>query len=256
MPPELAVYYGWLRARNLTALPEIARDVTASVLTGYRSFVYPGKGFGLLVGHDPGVIFNTSIVLKLLMFGSTPTWVVVGELQTKQTTARQHAASLAKYLRDEFYVNHPTIGGPTALAFIDPHGKGEGQTDYQSVYMAFQKEGIDSFDPAAMTHRIKRTARVEMMNRLLGGSAENEGIPRLVVATDAQRRPVAPQLVESFESLKKRPGDDDPEGNQAKDVADKTHAPVACAYALWMFEQEAFTETTITAARRAAGMKV
>ena len=248
--PELAVYYGWLRARNLVARPQIARDVTAAVLSGYRSYIRPGAPFTLLAGHDPGVIFNTTEILKLLMFRDIPTWVVVGELQTKQTTAREHAAALATYVRKEFGVEYAD-GGGKMLTFIDPHGKGEGQTDYQSVYMAFQKEGLDAFNPASMSGRIKRTARVEMMNRLLGGSADSAGIPRLVVATDEQHRAVAPRLVESLESLKKRPGDDDPEGRQTKNEDDKTHCPVATAYALWMFEQEAFTEQTIATARRA-----
>ena len=250
MPPELAVYYGWLRARNLVARPQIARDVTASVLSQYRSYIRPGAPFTLLAGHDPGVIFNTTEILRLLMFRDVPTWVVVGELQTKQTTAREHAAALATYVRKEFGVEYAD-GGGKMLTFIDPHGKGEGQTDYQSVYMAFQKEGLDAFNPASMSGRIKRTARVEMMNRLLGGSADNAGVPRLVVATDEQHRAVAPRLVESLESLKKRPGDDDPEGRQTKNEDDKTHCPVAAAYALWMFEQEAFTEQTIATARRA-----
>ena len=70
-----------------------------------------------------------------------------------------------------------------------------------------------------------------------------------MIATDEQRRPVAPRLVESFESLKKRPGDSDPEGRQIKTEDDKTHPAVAAAYALWMFEQEAFTEQTIRVAR-------
>lgn len=254
--PELAVYYGWLRTRNLVARPQIATDVTGAVLNNYQSYIYPRRPFGLLLGHDPGVIFNTTEVLMLLMFGDVPTWTVVGELQTKQTTTHEHVRELVSYLRSNFYVNHPTIGGPLPMAFIDPHGKGESQTDYQSVYMAFQKEGIDAFNPAPMTQRIKRTARVEMMNRLLGGSAENAGIPRLVVATDSHGRPVAPRLVESFESLKKRPGDDDPEGNQTKNEDDKTHAPVSVAYALWAFEQEAFTQQTVAAALRASKGRV
>lgn len=252
MPPELAVYYGWLRARNLVARPQIVKDVTHAVLAGYQSYLHPRRTFSLLLGHDPGVIYNTTEVLMLLMFGDVPTWTVVGECQTKQTTAQDHVARLKAYLREHFYVDHPTIGGSLPMAFIDPHGKGESQTDYQSVYMAFQRGGIDAFSPAPQSGRIKRTARVEMMNRLLAGAADRPGVPRLVVAQDEQGRPVAPRLVESFEALRKRPGDDDPEGSQTKNEDDRTHAPVATAYALWMFEQEAFTQNTIDAAVRAA----
>lgn len=255
MGPELAVYYGWLRSRNLVALPQIAKDVTASVLSGFQSYLYPGRQFGLVCSHDPGVIFNTTEVLRLVMFRDLPTWIVVGELQTKQTTARQHAVALRAYLRDEFFVHHPTSDGPLPILFCDPHGKGEGQTDYQSVYMAFQKEGIDVFNPAGIVARISRKARVEMMNRLLGGSSDRPGVPRLVIATDLRGAPVAPKLVEAFETLQKKAGDENPEGSRSKDVDDKTHAPAAAAYGLWMFEQESVTEATVKTARRAAGMR-
>lgn len=253
LPPELAVYYGWLRNRNLVALPRIVTDVTPALLTGYQSYVRPGARFTMIAAHDPGNIYNTTVILRLLMFGDTPTWAVVGELQTEQTTAREHAIRLRDYLQRSFYIDlSPTRDNPNpsskCLVFCDPHGKGAAQTDYQSVYMAMQKEGLDVFSPAAMSGRIKRSARVEMMNRLLGGSADNAGTPRLVVCTDDQRRPLAPKIVEAFESLKKKPGDDDPEGSQTKDAGDKTHAPAACSYGLWMFEQEAFTEQTIKTA--------
>lgn len=248
LPPELAVYYEWLRDRNIVPWPQIAKDVTASVFRDYRSYMRPGTAFGLGLGHDPGAIYNTTEIARLLMFatpiGVVPTWVVSGEFQTKQTTQRQHARQLKEYLRDEFYVGHPTVGGPWPIVFCDPHGKGEAQSDYQSVYMAFQAEGLDVFNPAPMTGRIKRSARIEMMNRLLGGTASAKGVPRLVVA-QKQGKPVAPKLIEALETLKKRPGDDNPEGTQRKDEDDKTHAPAALAYLLWPFEQEAFTEATV-----------
>ena len=63
-----------------------------------------------------------------------------------------------------------------------------------------------------------------------------------------QGRPVAPRLVEAFETLKKKPGDDNPEGTHRKDEDDKTHAPAALAYGLWPFEQEALTQRTIEVA--------
>jgi hypothetical protein len=251
LPPELAVYYGWERARNLLELPQIAKDVTQAVLGGYRSYLHRNRAFGLLCAHDPGNIYNTTVVIRMLMFGNVPTWCVVGELQTTQTTQREHAAALVKYLRDSFYVNHPTIDGPLALTFVDPHGKGEAQTDYDSVYGAFQKEGLDVFNPAGIAARIKRRARIEMMNRLLGGTM-NGAIARLVVCKDSRGAVLAPRLVEAFESLKKKPGDDDPEGSQRKDEADKTHAPAAASYGLWMFEQEATTENTVRVALAAA----
>ncbi len=253
LPPELAVYYGWIRSRNLTALPRIATDVTAAVLAGYNSYCRPGARLTLVGCHDPGSIYNTTIFQRLVMFGDIPTWIVVGEHQTSQTTARGHAKSLKEYIQNNFGLElTPTRTAPNPSSkvaiFVDPHGKGEAQTDYQSVYMAFQEEGLDVFSPSPMTARIKRSARIEMVNRLLGGSAALPDVPRLVIALDERGAPVAPKLVESFESLKKRPGDDNPEGGGRKDEADKTHAPAALAYGLWPFEQEAFTAHTVKVA--------
>jgi hypothetical protein len=258
--PELAVYFNWLRERNLVPRPQIATDVTRAVLAGYRSYLPTRTGeqsrLVLGVGHDPGVIFNTSEIARLQMFRDVPTWVVVGELQTKQTTQREHARELVKMLRGDFGCNF-VDGIDRAAVFCDPHGKGERQTDYQAVYMAMQAEGLDVFNPAPVTPvtptgRIKRAARIEMANRLLGGSARMPGVPRLVVAQDEQGRVAAPRLVDAFESLRKRPGDDDPEGVQRKDEDDKTHGPAALSYLLWPFEQEAITDHTVKTAIAAA----
>lgn len=247
MTPELSVYYGWSRGKNLVAKPQIGLDVTASVLANYSSYTRPGARFTVLVGHDPGNIYDTSTVAKLYMFSGVPTWVVVGEIQTKQTTAAQHARALKAYLQTTCGVEYGD--GSKAAIFVDPHGKGEGQTDYQTVYMAFQKESLDVFTPAALTGRIKRSARVAMINRLF--CAADESV-RLVVGCDEHRQPLAPVLVDALESLQKKEGDDDPEGSQRKDAADKTHAPAALAYSLWAFEQEAITDTTQRIAKNEA----
>ncbi len=235
---ELAVYYGWDRRRNLVALPQIATDVTAAILANYQSYIRPGASFALVGCHDPGVIYNTTEILRLIMFGDMPTWVVVGEVQTKQTTPGEHAKAVKKYVRERFGFENGPDTSKIAI-FCDPHGKGESQTDYQTHYMAFQKEGLDVFSPSR--DRIKRTARIGMVNRLLFDAASRI---RLVIAVDAQRIPVAPVLVRAFETMEKRAGDDDPEGIQRKDETDQSHGPAALSYGLWPFEQEAFTEAT------------
>jgi len=245
--PELAVYHGWDRERNLVARPRIACDATAAVLSGYQSYCRPGAGFSLLAGHDPGNIYNTTTFLRLLMFGEVPTWVVVGEIQTKQTTAEQHAIAVRDYVQATFGIERGAESSKV-LVICDPHGRGEGQTDYQTVYMAFQRVGLDVFSAAPKTQRIKRSARVGMLNRLLGDATKRV---RLVVASD-EGRCLAPVLVDALESLQKKPGDEDPEGSQRKDEGDKTHAPAATGYALWLFEQEAFTDATQAVAARYA----
>jgi hypothetical protein len=259
--PELAVYYGWLRDRNLIEIPRIgAVDVTTDILADMRSYIAPRARFTLLACHDPGSIYNTSVVLRLYVIGGVVTWVVVGELQTKQTTAVQHARQFREYVHDRFGVEGRQLNGgrlyhdgesSKVAIFVDPHGKGEGQTDYSTVYGAFQSEALDVFSPSVVG-RIKRSARVEMVNRLLSGTAEAPGVPRLVVATGELAQPAAPRLVDAFETLVKKPGDDDPEGTRRKDEMDKTHAPAALGYGLWSFEQQALTQFTVEQALKAA----
>jgi hypothetical protein len=263
VPPELAVYYAWDREQNLVALPQIATDVTTAVLDGYQSYVRPGSRFAMLAGHDPGSIYNTTTLWRLMMFPAPrprgtphdkylppiPTWVCVGEFVTEQTTQREHARRLRLFIQEKWGFERDVDTSKVAI-FCDPHGKGNGQTDYQAVYMAFQKEGLDVFSPALdQTGRIHRPARIEMLNRLM---SSYDGCVRLVVACNDNKQPVAPVLVESLESLEKRPGDDDPEGSQKKNEKDRTHAPVSAGYALWVFEQEAFTDHTVARARAAA----
>lgn len=242
--PELAVYYAWLRERNLRRIPDIgAIDVTAQLLQPYSSYMRPGARFTLGAGHDPGVIYNTTEVARLMVIEWVPTWVVVGELQTKQTTAIQHAKLFREYVQDTFHIEQPDTS--KIATFIDPHGKGEAQTDYQTVYGAFQAVGMDVFNPAPLTGKIKRSARVEMKNRLLGGTAADPGVARMVVAQSSRGEAAAPKLVEAYEQLVKRPGEDDPEGFRRKDEADKTHGPAAMSYLLWPFEQQSITEHTV-----------
>jgi hypothetical protein len=260
LPPELAVYYGWQRERNLVPLPRIATDVTVDILANYPSYICQGARFTLLACHDPGNIINVTEVLRLVMFGDVPTWMVVGELKTRQTNAVQHAEQLVEYLQRTFGVERRIRGrdgrpvadpdSSKALIFVDPHGKGESQTDYQTVYGAFQAAKLDVLSPAGITGKIKRRARVDMVNRLLGDNSN--GVPRLVVARDERGNTLAPELVGAFESMVKRPGDDDPEGVRRKDEDDKTHAPAAIGYGLWSFEQQAMTERTVEVARAAA----
>lgn len=252
--PELAVFPSWDRKRNLVRRPQIATDVTAAVLAHYQSYIQRGARFSLACGHDPGEIYNTTEIAKLLMFGGTPTWCVVGEYRTEQTTAEAHALGLKKYLQDTFGVE---CGGSKAAIFIDPHGKGDRNTDYQTHYMAMQRAGLDAFNPAPMSGRIHRGARIQMLNRLLEPvalKAETVGgvpvlmpmEPRLVIAIDDRTGlPVAPELVRTFETMRKRPGENDPEGVRRKDAADPTHPAAALGYLLWPFEQEAITADTV-----------
>lgn len=243
---ELAVYATWDRSRALRANISGA-DLTAFILRGHRSYIKNSEHsqLNLICCHDPGAIYNTTEIMRMMLVDGAPTWVVVGELQTKQTTQGAHAKELRRLLVSKFGTE---AEGTKAAIFCDPHGKGVSDTDYQTVYVAFQKEGLNVFSPSEKP--IRRSARIGMINRLL---LDANNRTRLIVQS-RDGIPVAPVLVQAFESLQKRDGETNPEGVQSKDEKDLTHAPAALGYGLWIFEQEArtaFTEASvITEARR------
>lgn len=231
---ELAAYFGWDRSRNVAANTRLP-DVTTAALEHYES--RHNGTLTLLVGHDPGIIYNTSVVLRMLVLNRRPAWFVVGEFQTKQTDNHQHAQGLLKYLQQNFKCE--TGDGAKAAIFCDPHGKGDAMTDYQTVYSAFHKNGLDMFSPSV--ERISRKKRVGMVNRMLGDAADSSGL-YIAATTDGV---AAPLLVDAFETLEKLESGGNPEGVTAKkNEKDKTHAPAALGYALWPFERELVTDVT------------
>src|SRR5690606_21913167 len=94
--PERMVYHTWDRAENLRPIPEVgAEDVTADLLRPW------GQNLHVLVGHDPGKLFDVSVLLKAYRLRGQQEhgWFVVGEVTTEQTTTEQHVAELLKALR-------------------------------------------------------------------------------------------------------------------------------------------------------------
>lgn len=233
---ELAVYYAWQRETHIIQAPDIAVDVTTALLKNFKPYLNPAAEFNIVCAHDPGVIYNTTLMLKMKMIGGLPSWIVVDELQTKQTTARAHALELRKRLQSKHYTETEYA---KAIVFCDPHGRGTNDTDYQTTYLAFKHEKLNVFSPSYKS--ISRVARIGMVNRLLLDGANRT---RLYVACDQNRVLCAPELVKAFESLQKREGSDSAEGNSKKDEKDMTHSPAALGYGVWQFEQEIVTAET------------
>lgn len=250
--PELAVYHQWSRERNLIVRPQVASDLTYAVLRNYESYTRPGGRFLVLGCHDPGVIYNSTTFCRLIMMPKMrnnravewiPTWMAFAEKQTKQTTATQHARECKKFLQTEYGLELPDQG--KVAFFCDPHGKGENDTNYETVYGAFQDEHLDVFNPAAIGGVINKKARVDMLNRLMCAA---DGTVRFVVAQDDRGKSSCPILVDAFESLRKKEGDTNPEGTRRKNEKDKTHMPAGLAYGLWSFETEFLSPQTIEVA--------
>jgi hypothetical protein len=233
--PERMTYPTWDREHNLLRVPDIGwPDVTSAVLAPW------GSNFGALVGHDPGSLFDVSLILKAYGSPLRPLWVVVGEVTTEQTTTEQHVAELLKVARGDFGLNVLDRHGKPATACMlvraDPYGNNDSKP-HRSCYTIFRNAGI-VIHPAAYSEegdkpgRVPKNEGIEVVCSLLCNAADER---RLFVARDERGLPVAPRLVKALESSER-----DLAGKaetQRKDEHDQSHWPAALRYALWAVER-------------------
>lgn len=240
---ENVVYYTWSHEHNIRPIPQVPRwpDVTRRELGRRASGQYD-----ILVGYDPGLIFDVSILLKAYQPPTpttaktppAPVWFVVGEVTTERSTTEAHCVALLRELRERWGCN-VAADGSRAFVSADPYGdtaNDESQPDV-TVYRVFAKHGLHikaaaykagSVNPA----RVPREARIDLMNTLFCNAA---GERRLFVACNDNREPVAPKFVEAVERLE-RDGANRAERDK-KDARDMTHWPCAGGYALWAIEK-------------------
>src|SRR5690606_30029087 len=121
-------------------------DVTADLLRPW------GQNLHVLVGHDPGKLFDVSVLLKAYRLRGQQEhgWFVVAEVTTEQTTTEQHVAELLKALRSpKFRCNEldwrgkPVEGGRRAFVRADPYSEnGAGDQPDRQVYAVFKRNGL------------------------------------------------------------------------------------------------------------------
>lgn len=233
LPPESRVYFNWDRKINLRPVIPNARRITSMVLsrkTGNRLH-------SLLIGHDPGTAKAASVFLDAYDVRGEVCWWVRAELFTLHKSTEQHAREVLAISQKRFGVNlRPD--GERAHVRAQPVGQAEDRPDLD-VYRIWSRVG---FDIKAAQYKkdgtgtgvIKKDTRIEMVNRLLG-DANNP--PRLFIDIDEHGKPVAPKLVEAFETMER-----DHRGraeHEEKDEKDPTDSPCALGYALHPFEKEA-----------------
>jgi hypothetical protein len=253
LPPELATYPAWSREHNLIRVPSVGwEDVTALELERW------GPNLTLAAGHDPGSLFNVTLLAKAYvpngrirdyMAGRTsgrviyaPRWVIRGEVTSEQSTTERHIVDLLEVVRGRWNANlldrhgRPVRHGPQVFVRADPYGNNETRPD-RSVYTLFRNAGI-KIEPAAYSvegsgpGRVDKDAGIEVVNTLLCSAAAER---RLYIELDEYGAPVAPKLVEAFESQER-----DHRGKaetQRKDVKDLSHWPSALRYLLWPIER-------------------
>lgn len=244
--PERAVYPNWSRETNLITVPEIGwTDVTENELRP------TGPNRALLIGHDPGTLWDVSLPIRAFVKNQDyqlytrnkvrPFWVVVGEVNTEQSTTELHIAALLKYARS-LHLNMLTSdgrinpGGRQILVRADPAGNSDNRTD-KSVYTQFTNAGIH-IKPAAYNAendghgRVPKDAGIEVVNTLIC-SASNER--RLFIARKPDGAPVAPKLCAAIETAERN--SDGKAEVQRKDSNDMSHWTAALRYALWAIER-------------------
>lgn len=253
--PERRLYHTWERRlpdgspANLRPIPDLAgEDVTSEVLSRW------GRGYSVLVGHDPGQLYDVSVLLKAYRLPGRKqhVWYVVDEVTTESTTTEQHVVALLKVLRDKYHANEldwrgrPSADGRQALVRADPHSprcaSSNSERPSRNVYVPFRQAGITiipaSYNVASPTSGqppqpavIRREDRIDMVCRLLCDAFDER---RLFVACDDRGVPAAPRTVESLERSE-RDGTLRPESQ--KGLADLSHWTAALGYALWELER-------------------
>lgn len=259
LPPENAVYPAWQldaegRRLNCRPVPRIgARHITSIVLrakTGYEHHE-------LLIGNDPGTAKAASIYLEAYQLAGErdPVWWVRGEQFTYHKSTEQHVRLVKKTVQDRFGCNKGEFRngkhhGPAqkAKVYSQPVGQAQDKPD-MDVYRIWRREGFDISAAQARhdgkaTGHIDKDMRIEMVNRLL---CDASGRRRLFVDVDAQGNPVAPRLVQAFESMER-----DERGRaetEAKTEHDLSDPPAGLGYGLWPFEKESATVLRAAAQR-------
>lgn len=252
--PERAVYPEWSRESNLITVPSSSdtgimlgwQDVTDRELRAW------GPNYKMLVGHDPGTLWDVSLLIRAyvdnrhyqayLADKRRPFWVVLGEVNTEQSTTEKHIEKLLGTVRKDYRLNYLSSTGkidpnaPQVLVRADPAGNSDSRTD-KSVYTQFTNAGIKikpaAYAPGKTTHgRVPREAGVELVNTLLCNAANER---RLFVARLPDGSPAAPKLVAALESSE-RNSDGQAEVSR-KGAGDMTHWPAALRYALWAIER-------------------
>lgn len=243
VPSELRVYYRFDRVENLRPVPILGgRDVTARELARY------GPGLRLLLGHDPGRIFNVTTILQAWQVPGTTLciWWIVGEVTTKRSTKEDHVAAVEAYLLKRWQVL------PHEVQVIgDPHTRTakDDERPHETVATIWRRDRPGArpgfnYAPAAYKPnstepaQIPREARLDMMNTLFGTA---DGLRRLMLACNDRGECAAPKTLEALEEL-----ETDEAGyaeRDKKDEHDKTHWPASTGYALWLLEYPRLEES-------------
>ncbi len=225
--PERMLYHTWDRAKNLVPVPRIgAKDISARVV-----------GAAALVGHDPGKLFDVSLLLFAYEVEGKRRWWVRDEYTTESSTIDQHIAGFKVHLQENWQLQFPQPEEPKVIVRADPYSDSSDDQPDRGVYTAWKLHGFRALSAAYNKQgegrgKVPKEGRIEMVCRLLCNAA---GERRLFIDCDENRKPCAPRLVESIE-LSERDEIGKAE-TQKKTRRDLSHWSAALGYALWPYER-------------------
>jgi len=223
--PEFAVYPDYDQLVHHVPDPRpFAEDVTRDIV-----------GRDVLIGHDPGQLWNVSLMLKafLLEGEELPRWYVIDEISTRGADVDRHIVALTKALKKIRLTPAQTL--VRADPYTDKGGDSVKRPDV-SVYKSFRKAGYRilaaGYDSKnANPKPIPKEAGILTVNTLLR-NVENE--VRLHIFAD-NGAPVAPKLANALRS-QERDAKGEAETDR-KDENDTSHWVAALRYALYAYEK-------------------
>lgn len=230
---------------NLIAIPEDWADVTEQV---FRIKNKTGNRYALLGGHDPGNMWDVSLLLKAYrppekQWRNSWVWIVVDEITTEESTTEQHVAALLPKIQQRKCNLRDARGRPNTLYpsvhfRCDPYtATGSETRPSKDTLTVFRSNGIE-IHPAAYKPgttnpaQVPKNEGIQMVRSLL---CNQLGERRLYVARDKQGKPVAPMLVKCLEESQL---DERGRAETAKkNKQDLSHWGAALRYALWWVEK-------------------
>ena len=229
-PPEMATYPDFTRKRHCRPIPQIgAIDCTARVTNGAK----------YLVGYDPGVMCDASVLLRCYTIGDSTDryWWVVGEVITRPGNPNKHAADLARFLLAQQYKARPS----EVLVRCDPHTNREDGAPID-VYYEMKSTGFRCMPAVhkrnaspAQAHRpgqLLKRDRIQTVNTLLYNAA---GKTRLFLEVDDRGMAKASETAVSLE-MSQRDEFGRAEMYKKGDASDISHTTAGLGYALYHIE--------------------
>lgn len=217
VPKTGRVFPAFDYALNTKPLPAGGSIIAQLVYESYRL-----ANIRYVIGWDPGVVVNASVILDAFTVAKERHWWAVDEVTTTDANTDQHAKDL------EGWLMRRGIRKEQVIVIGDPHENKEAD---RSDYLQMQAAGFHVFRSNG-GQAIERKHRISMTNALLCDAAQQR---RFHLAQGPNGRPIPERLAEGLGGLMyKHNGEIDYRHKTYLNIA---HWPEAGGYGLFPFEK-------------------